>query len=956
MSFFEKLFGSFSDKELKRINPLKDKVLALEPEMAKLTDEELQAKTTEFKERLAKGETLDDLLPEAFAVCREADWRVLGMKPYPVQIIGGIVLHRACIAEMQTGEGKTLVATMPTYLNALTGEGVHVVTVNDYLARRDSEWMGKVYRFLGLTVGLVVHGVEAGDRKKAYEADVTYGTNNEFGFDYLRDNMVVYKANMVQRGHAFAIVDEVDSILIDEARTPLIISGKGEDSSVMYKRADDFAKTLKKSVIVELDDKVEAEEQVDGDYVVDEKRKTATLTESGVKKAEAFFHVENLADADNMSLRHYIDGAIKARGVMHRDTDYIVKDGEVIIVDEFTGRLMYGRRFNDGLHQAIEAKEGVTVAAESKTLATVTFQNYFRMYKKLSGMTGTASTEADEFSEIYGLNIVSIPTNKPRARKDLPDSVYKTVNGKYNAVIEQVAECHAKGQPVLVGTVSVEKSEALSKLLKKKGIEHNVLNAKQHEREAEIVAQAGKQGAVTIATNMAGRGTDIMLGGNVTYMAKAALKKELSKELTANLAELKDAYEHEKARAKASGTELPTPPEAGIDAKLEMLMTECDGHAETEDAEILHARKRFEELCEEFTPEVKREAEVVRNAGGLFIIGTERHESRRIDNQLRGRAGRQGDPGASRFFLSLEDDLMRIFGGDRVQSLMDSLGLDEDVPIENKLITNTIESAQKKLEASNFAIRKQVLQYDDVMNQQREIIYKQRQMVLDGEDISDKLHEMMKQSIDETCESFLSGETADDWDFAALRRHYLNWLCLPTDFNYTAEQLNDLKREDVAKVLYERGMSILESKEQKYGAPMMRELERICLLRNVDSKWMEHIDNMDQLKQGMSLRGYGQRDPIVEYRIEGFAMFDEMIATIREDAVHMLLTIEVRQQNQEPKREQVAKPTGEGAPAQAGAKGATPVRVTKIGRNDPCPCGSGLKWKKCTCKEYHPDL
>ncbi len=956
MSFFEKLFGSFSDKELKRINPLKDKVLALEPEMAKLTDEELQAKTTEFKERLAKGETLDDLLPEAFAVCREADWRVLGMKPYPVQIIGGIVLHRACIAEMQTGEGKTLVATMPTYLNALTGEGVHVVTVNDYLARRDSEWMGKVYRFLGLTVGLVVHGVEAGDRKKAYEADVTYGTNNEFGFDYLRDNMVVYKANMVQRGHAFAIVDEVDSILIDEARTPLIISGKGEDSSVMYKRADDFAKTLKKSVIVELDDKVEAEEQVDGDYVVDEKRKTATLTESGVKKAEAFFHVENLADADNMSLRHYIDGAIKARGVMHRDTDYIVKDGEVIIVDEFTGRLMYGRRFNDGLHQAIEAKEGVTVAAESKTLATVTFQNYFRMYKKLSGMTGTASTEADEFSEIYGLNIVSIPTNKPRARKDLPDSVYKTVNGKYNAVIEQVAECHAKGQPVLVGTVSVEKSEALSKLLKKKGIEHNVLNAKQHEREAEIVAQAGKQGAVTIATNMAGRGTDIMLGGNVTYMAKAALKKELSKELTANLAELKDAYEHEKARAKASGTELPTPPEAGIDAKLEMLMTECDGHAETEDAEILHARKRFEELCEEFAPEVKHEAEVVRNAGGLFIIGTERHESRRIDNQLRGRAGRQGDPGASRFFLSLEDDLMRIFGGDRVQNLMDSLGLDEDVPIENKLITNTIESAQKKLEASNFAIRKQVLQYDDVMNQQREIIYKQRQMVLDGEDISGKLHEMMRQAIDDACTNYLNGETTDDWDFAGLRRHFMNWLCLPTDFNYTTEQLGDLTKEGIADELYKRGMDILAAKEKRYGAKTMRELERICLLRNVDSKWMEHIDNMDQLKQGMGLRGYGQHDPVVEYRIEGFAMFDEMIASIREDAVHMLLTIEIRQQNAEPKREQIAKPTGDNAPGDTGAKAPAPVRVTKIGRNDPCPCGSGLKWKKCTCKEYHPDL
>ena len=956
MSFFEKLFGSFSDKELKRINPLKDKVLALEPEMQKLTDEQLQAKTTEFKARLEKGETLDDLLPEAFAVCREADWRVLGMKPYPVQIIGGIVLHRACIAEMQTGEGKTLVATMPVYLNALTGKGVHVVTVNDYLARRDSEWMGKVYRFLGLTVGLVVHGVEANDRKAAYAADVTYGTNNEFGFDYLRDNMVVYKANMVQRGHAYAIVDEVDSILIDEARTPLIISGKGEDSSVMYKRADDFAKTLKKSVIVELDDKVAAEEQVDGDYVVDEKRKTATLTESGVQKAEAFFHVENLADADNMSLRHYIDGAIKARGVMHRDIDYIVKDGEVIIVDEFTGRLMYGRRFNDGLHQAIEAKEGVTVAAESKTLATVTFQNYFRMYDKLAGMTGTASTEADEFSEIYGLNIVSIPTNKPRARKDLPDSVYKTVNGKYNAVIEQVAECHAKGQPVLVGTVSVEKSEALSKLLKKKGIEHNVLNAKQHEREAEIVAQAGKQGAVTIATNMAGRGTDIMLGGNVSYMAKAALRKELSRDLTKDLAQLKDEYEHAKARAKAAGTELPTPPEETIDAQLEHLMTECDGHAETEDAAVLHARQRFEELCEEFEPEIKREAAAVREAGGLFIIGTERHESRRIDNQLRGRAGRQGDPGASRFFLSLEDDLMRIFGGERVQNLMDSLGLEEDVPIENKLITNTIESAQKKLEASNFAIRKQVLQYDDVMNQQREIIYKQRQMVLDGEDISDKLHEMMRQSIDDACTNYLNGETADDWDFAGLRRHFMNWLCLPSDFNYTKDQLEDLTKEGIADELYKRGMDILTAKEKKYGSKTMRELERICLLRNVDSKWMDHIDNMDQLKQGMGLRGYGQHDPVVEYRIEGFAMFDEMIASIREDAVHMLLTIEIRQQSAEPKREQIAKPTGEGATTQAGTKGAAPVRVTKIGRNDPCPCGSGLKWKKCTCKEYHPDL
>ena len=934
MSFFEKLFGSFSDKELKRINPLKDKVLALEPEMAKLTDEELQAKTTEFKERLAKGETLDDLLPEAFAVCREADWRVLGMKPYPVQIIGGIVLHRACIAEMQTGEGKTLVATMPTYLNALTGEGVHVVTVNDYLARRDSEWMGKVYRFLGLTVGLVVHGVEAGDRKKAYEADVTYGTNNEFGFDYLRDNMVVYKANMVQRGHAFAIVDEVDSILIDEARTPLIISGKGEDSSVMYKRADDFAKTLKKSVIVELDDKVEAEEQVDGDYVVDEKRKTATLTESGVKKAEAFFHVENLADADNMSLRHYIDGAIKARGVMHRDTDYIVKDGEVIIVDEFTGRLMYGRRFNDGLHQAIEAKEGVTVAAESKTLATVTFQNYFRMYKKLSGMTGTAKTEATEFTEIYGLNIVTVPTNRPRQRIDYPDAIYKTVNGKYNAVIQQVLECHQKGQPVLVGTVSVEKSETLAKMLQKYTRNFNVLNAKNHEREAEIVAQAGKKGAITIATNMAGRGTDIMLGGNAEFMAKAQMRKEHFCENLLN----------------------PDTPQDADPAAVELLLTEANGHGETTDANILAARQRFDQLYAQYKPAIDAEADEVRAAGGLFIIGTERHESRRIDNQLRGRAGRQGDPGASRFFLSLEDDLMRIFGGDRVQNLMDSLGLDEDVPIENKLITNTIESAQKKLEASNFAIRKQVLQYDDVMNQQREIIYKQRQMVLDGEDISGKLHEMMRQAIDDACTNYLNGETADDWDFAGLRRHFMNWLCLPTDFNYTTEQLGDLTKEGIADELYKRGMDILTAKEKRYGAKTMRELERICLLRNVDSKWMEHIDNMDQLKQGMGLRGYGQHDPVVEYRIEGFAMFDEMIASIREDAVHMLLTIEIRQQNAEPKREQIAKPTGDNAPGDTGAKAPAPVRVTKIGRNDPCPCGSGLKWKKCTCKEYHPDL
>ena len=934
MSLVEKLFGSFSDRELKKVNPIVKQVLALESKYAALSDAELQAQTPAFKQQLADGKTLDDILPDAFAVCREAAWRVLGMKHFPVQITGGIALHRGDIAEMQTGEGKTLVATLPAYLNALTGEGVHVVTVNDYLAKRDSEWMGKLYRWLGLSVGLIAQGMDGDARRAAYAADITYGTNNEFGFDYLRDNMVTYKANMVQRGHAFAIVDEVDSILIDEARTPLIISGKGEDSSSLYTQVDRFARTLRKSVVVELEDKVSTDEQADGDYVVDEKHKTCTLTASGIKKAEAYFHIENLAAAENMTLAHHIDQAIKAYGVMQKDIDYVVKNGEVIIVDEFTGRLMIGRRYNEGLHQAIEAKEGVKIAAESKTLATITFQNYFRMYKKLSGMTGTAKTEATEFTEIYGLNIVTVPTNRPKQRIDYPDAIYKTVNGKYRAVIEQVLECHKNGQPVLVGTVSVEKSETLAKMLQKHTRDFNVLNAKNHEREAEIVAQAGKKGAITIATNMAGRGTDIMLGGNVEFMAKAQMRKE---HFCENLLS-------------------PEKPQDADPAAVEMLLAEANGHGDTEDANILAARKRFEELYAQYKPAVEAEAEEVRAAGGLFIIGTERHESRRIDNQLRGRAGRQGDPGASRFFLSLEDDLMRIFGGERVQNLMDSLGLEEDVPIENKLITNTIESAQKKLEASNFAIRKQVLQYDDVMNQQREIIYKQRQMVLDGEDISDKLHEMMRQSIDDACTNYLNGETADDWDFAGLRRHFMNWLCLPSDFNYTKDQLEDLTKEGIADELYKRGMDILTAKEKKYGSKTMRELERICLLRNVDSKWMDHIDNMDQLKQGMGLRGYGQHDPVVEYRIEGFAMFDEMIASIREDAVHMLLTIEIRQQNAEPKREQIAKPTGEGAPTQAGTKGAAPVRVTKIGRNDPCPCGSGLKWKKCTCKEYHPDL
>ena len=922
MSLITKLFGTFSDKELKRIQPITQKVLDLKPHYEVLSDEELQAVTPALKQRLADGETLDDILPDAFAACREASRRVLGMEHFPVQITGGIVLHRACIAEMQTGEGKTLVATLPVYLNALAGKGVHVVTVNDYLARRDSEWMGKLYRFMGLTVGLVVHGVTAEGRKAAYRADITYGTNNEFGFDYLRDNMVVQKEQMVQRGHAYAIVDEVDSILIDEARTPLIISGSGGDSSALYQKADQFASRLKKSVVTELDDKEDQDAQADGDYVVDEKRRTATLTQEGIKKAEAFFGVENITDADNMTLLHHINQAIKARGVMKRDIDYVVRDGEVIIVDEFTGRLMIGRRYNEGLHQAIEAKEGVKVAAESKTLATVTFQNYFRMYEKLAGMTGTASTEADEFSEIYGLNIVTVPTNRPRQRQDMHDVVYKTVKGKYNAVIEQVVECHAKGQPVLVGTVSIEKSEILSRLLKAKGVPHNVLNAKNHEREAEIVAQAGKKGAVTIATNMAGRGTDIVLGGNAPYLAKTKMRAE---------------------------------------GFTEEQIAEADGHGETDNEDILAARARFEALLAEYQPAISAEAEEVRAAGGLFIIGTERHESRRIDNQLRGRSGRQGDPGASRFFLSLEDDLLRLFGGDRVQALMDTLNLDEDTPIENKMLTSTIESAQKKLEARNFSIRKNVLQYDDVMNQQREIIYGQRRKVLNGEDVSASLHQMMEDSIKASVAAFLAGDVAEDWDFAALRRHYLGWLCVESDFHYTTEQLNDLKREDVENLLLERGKKILAIKEQRYGAPIMREVERICLLRNVDLKWMDHIDNMDQLRQGIALRSYGQKDPVVEYRIEGFEMFDAMVESIREDTVKMLLTVELRTP-EAPKREQVAKPTGEGAvPSRAngqtgqGQKGEAPRRVVKIGRNDPCPCGSGLKWKKCTCKEYHPD-
>ena len=877
MSLVEKLFGSFSDRELKKVNPIVKQVLALEPKYAALSDAELQAQTPAFKQQLADGKTLDDILPDAFAVCREAAWRVLGMKHFPVQITGGIALHRGDIAEMQTGEGKTLVATLPAYLNALTGEGVHVVTVNDYLAKRDSEWMGKLYRWLGLSVGLIAQGMDGDARRAAYAADITYGTNNEFGFDYLRDNMVTYKANMVQRGHAFAIVDEVDSILIDEARTPLIISGKGEDSSSLYTQVDRFARTLRKSVVVELEDKVSTDEQADGDYVVDEKHKTCTLTASGIKKAEAYFHIENLAAAENMTLAHHIDQAIKAYGVMQKDIDYVVKNGEVIIVDEFT--------------------------------------------------------------EIYGLNIVTVPTNRPKQRIDYPDAIYKTVNGKYRAVIEQVLECHKNGQPVLVGTVSVEKSETLAKMLQKHTRDFNVLNAKNHEREAEIVAQAGKKGAITIATNMAGRGTDIMLGGNVEFMAKAQMRKE---HFCENLLS-------------------PEKPQDAEPAAVEMLLAEANGHGDTEDANILAARKRFEELYAQYKPAVEAEAEEVRAAGGLFIIGTERHESRRIDNQLRGRAGRQGDPGASRFYLSLEDDLMRLFGGDRVSSLMDTLKLDEDTPIENRMITNTLESAQKKLEGRNFEIRKNVLKYDDVMNQQREIIYGQRRKVLDGEDISAEMHNMLRENIDSSCSQFLAGDVKDDWDFGALRRHYQGWLTTDADFRYTVADFDNISREGIADMLYNRGMQILQAKEVRYGAPLMRELERICLLKCVDRQWMDHIDNMDQLRQGIALRGYGQKDPVVEYRIEGFDMFDQMVDSIREDSVKMLLTIEIRQAGAAPKREQVAKPTGEGfvpgngAPGVKGAPKGQPVRVIKIGRNDPCPCGSGLKWKKCTCAKFHPE-
>ena len=903
MGLIEKIFGNYSQKEIRRIDPLVKKVLALEDTYRNMSEEELRSQTAVLKERLANGETLDDILPEAFAACREACDRVLDMRPYPVQVIGGIILHQGRIAEMKTGEGKTLVETLPAYLNALSGKGVHIVTVNDYLAKRDSEWMGKVFSYMGLSVGLVIHGVENDQRREAYACDITYGTNNEFGFDYLRDNMVTYKENLVQRGFNYAIVDEVDSILIDEARTPLIISGRGDKSTDLYQKADRFVRTLTAMRVKEQDEKQETD-TVDADYIVDEKAKTATITPRGAEKAEKYFNVENINDADNMTLLHHINQAIKAHGVMKRDVDYVVKDGEVIIVDEFTGRLMLGRRYNDGLHQAIEAKEGVTVARENRTLATITFQNYFRMYRKLSGMTGTAMTEVDEFREIYGLDVVEIPTNKPVIREDLPDVVYKTEGAKFRAVINEIVDAHAKNQPVLVGTISIEKSEILSNMLKKRGIAHNVLNAKHHDREAEIVAQAGVPGAVTIATNMAGRGTDIMLGGNAEFLAKAELRKQ------------------------------------GLD---EDMINAATAYFETGAEDILAARALYHDLYKRFKEEIAPRAEEAKNAGGLYIIGTERHESRRIDNQLRGRSGRQGDPGKTRFYISLEDDLMRLFGGDRLQSLMDTLKIEEDMPIDAKLISSSIESAQRKVEGRNFEMRKNVLKFDDVMNKQREIIYGQRSKVLEGEDLKEDIAKMREESVRKTVDTYLaSDEDRENWNLGGLRDYYRGWLLTDGDLRYSDEEFAKLTKEDVYNAVLERMEGLYAFREKEFGEENMRELERVCLLRNVDLKWMDHIDDMSDLKQGMYLRGYGQHDPVVEYRIEGFEMFDSMIEAIREDTVKMLLT--VRRRAEEPKREQVA------VPMEAGGDGTVqqrPAAKKKVGRNDPCPCGSGKKYKHC---------
>ena len=911
MGLFTKLFGTRSEREVKKLEPQVEAVMALEEPYKKLTDQELRAKTQEFKNRYASGETLDALLPEAFAVCREAADRVLGMRPYRVQVVGGIVLHQGRIAEMKTGEGKTLVAILPAYLNALAGRGVHIVTVNDYLAKRDSEWMGKVYRFLGLSVGLIVHDLTAEQRRAAYAADITYGTNNELGFDYLRDNMAIYKQEMVQRGHAFAIVDEVDSILIDEARTPLIISGKGEESSKLYEMADYFVSRLKKQVFSTTDSK-ELQDQYDCDYIVDEKDRSVSLTQKGIEKAEQFFNVENLADPENATLSHHINQAMKARGLMKRDIDYVVKDGEVIIVDEFTGRLMYGRRYNEGLHQAIEAKEGVKVASENKTLATITFQNFFRLYDKLSGMTGTALTEEEEFSGIYNLDVVEIPTNKPVIRIDDPDVVYKTEAGKYRAVIAQIKECHAKGQPVLVGTISIEKSELLSQMLKREGIPHNVLNAKHHEKEAEIVAQAGHLGAVTIATNMAGRGTDIMLGGNAEYMAKNELRKQgLSDELIA----------------------------------------ESNSFAETENPEILAARAAYTEAYKRFKVETDKQAELVRQAGGLFIIGTERHESRRIDNQLRGRSGRQGDPGETRFYLSMQDDIMRLFGSERIMNMMETLGIDEDTPIDAKILSGAIENAQKTVEGRNFQSRKNVLEYDDVMNVQRKIIYEQRRQVLDGEDLQKNIQSMMRFYVDTYVASAFGEQPklADKQHFFEMMTHF-EPIFFPTGtWLLSDEELAALTREQAEEKILSLMQRAYAKREEQFTSPVMREIERVVTLRVVDEFWMDHIDAMDDLRQGIRLRAYAQTDPVIEYKREGFDMFEAMNDAIKEEIVRRVFLVRIKT-NEEIKRQRVAKVTGEGAGGDKTVKRQPVVKKIKVGPNDPCPCGSGKKYKKC-CRD-----
>ncbi len=915
MGLLDKLFGTQSEREIKRLTPLVDKVMSLEDEYRALSDGELRGRTALFRARLEAGETLDALLPEAFAAVREAADRVLGMRPYRVQVIGGIVLHQGRIAEMKTGEGKTLVAILPAYLNALAGRGVHIVTVNDYLARRDSEWMGKVYRFMGLRVGLIVHGLTNEQRKAAYQADITYCTNNELGFDYLRDNMAIYKQEQVQRGHSFAIVDEVDSILIDEARTPLIISGKGDDSSKLYEMADYLVSRMKKQVFTKTDSK-ESMDDLDCDYIVDEKERTVSLTARGIQKAEEFFQIENLSDVENTTISHHINQAMRARGLMKRDIDYVVKDGQVIIVDEFTGRLMYGRRYNEGLHQAIEAKEGVSVASESKTLATITFQNFFRLYEKLSGMTGTALTEAEEFASIYALDVVEIPTNLPIARVDNPDVVYKTEEAKFRAVIEQIKRCHEKGQPVLVGTVSIEKSEHLSQLLRREKLEHTVLNAKHHEKEAEIVAQAGKLGAVTIATNMAGRGTDIVLGGNAEYLAKNDLRR------------------------------------GGMP---EELIVESNSFAETKDPEILAAREAYNEAYARHKEETARESDQVRAAGGLYIIGTERHESRRIDNQLRGRSGRQGDPGETQFYLSLEDDVMRLFGGDRmdrVKELMDRAGLEDDTPINAKILSGAIENAQKTVESRNFQVRKNVLEYDDVMNTQRKVIYEQRELVLGGADLQKNVQAMLESVVGSQVTASLEGADylADQDQLDGLLRHF-EGLYFPKGA-YRPGDLSELTREKLTEDLLALCRKTYEAKEAEYGAPVMREIERVLMLRVVDEYWMDHIDAMHDLRQGIVLRAYGQADPVVAYKREGYEMFDQMIAAIREETVRRLFLVRLRPQ-EEVRREKVAKVTFEGGGDKT-VKRRPVTKKARVGRNDPCPCGSGKKYKNCCLdKDLH---